>query len=240
MGKPGQLLLNASKGRSPMSTVIDPNLVDINDPRDFEDPTETFNTEIMGHRPENFDPILKAAMNDYAERPFHEKSSSESVELLHYQKELSWAQAREYRWLKLCDYEDVAARLINPIHSSRFITKLRNAGLECFYVGEVYNGLLALYVTPKKPYLDDNGHLTKEPRFATGVQYGYMPAYSVMRFDDHGVPLNERYRGYWTVLLRLILDGYATEKQIKEEFGEPCGPAGERTRSLLHSYRNTQ
>jgi hypothetical protein len=223
-----------------MSAVIDPSQVDINDPRDFEDPTETFNSEVMGHRPERFDPVLKAAMEEYADRPFHEKTSSQNVEMLHYQKELSWAQARDYRWLKMCDYEDIEARLIDPMHSSKFIKKLRNAGLECFYVGEVYNGLLALYVTPKKPYPDDSGRPTREPRFATGVQHGYMPAYSVMRFDSHGVPLNESYRGYWTVLLRLVLDGYATEKQVKAEFGEPRGPAGERTRSLLKSFRDTQ
>jgi hypothetical protein len=222
-----------------MAAIIDPSLINPNDPRDFQDPSDTFNTEVMGHRPENFDPVLKAAMEEYASRPAHDKTSSQNVEMLHYQKELSWAQARDYRWLKLCDYEDIDARLIDPLHSSKFIKKLRHAGLQCFYVGEVYNGLLALYVTPKKPYLDDNGHLTTEPKFATGVQHGFMPAYSVMRFDSHGVPLNEAYRGYWTVLLRLVIDGYATEKQIKAEFGEPRGPAGDRTRKLFYSFRNS-
>lgn len=175
------------------------------------------------------DPVLAAAVEEYAGRPHHTKTSNQVLEEEYRQKEISWSQAREYRWLKMCEYADEAARLIDPLHSTRFILKLREMGLKCWYGGEPVNGLIPLYVQRND---------SSEPKFATAVQAGVMPAYSVMRFDDHGVPTNEKFRGYWTVLLRLIFDGYCTEQGVVAAFGEPRGPAGERTRMLLFNFRN--
>lgn len=189
-------------------------------------PWDSYADEIT---PEIKDPALKAAVDEYATRPYHTRTSTQALEEEHRQKEMSWQLSKEYRWLNQYEYADEAARLIDPLHSAKFISKLRAMGLNCWYYGEPINGLVALYAQ-RRPGLD--------PEFVTAVQYGFMPAYSVMRFDDHGIPTNEKYRGYWTVLLRLVFQGFATEDEVVRAFGQPRGPAGERTRMLLFNFRN--
>jgi len=206
------------------------------------DPTADYAKEVMGLRPEERDPMLLAAMQDLEQATRHRKSSSETEEALCQQKELSFSQTREYRWLQMDDYRDQKSRLIFPQHSSKFLNTLREVApnLQAEYRGGVYRGLLALYVLPRFPALQDDGTYQKIPVFATGVQAGMMPAYSVVRFDHHALPTNEAYRGYWTVLIRLILDGHITEEQAYQGWGRPPGPAGEKTRALLYNFRNTK
>lgn len=61
----------------------------------------------------------------------------------------------------------------------------------------------------------------------------------MMRFDEHGVPLAEKYRGWRTPLLQLILKGVISQKKAEEAFGKPpTTPAFHRYNALLQSYRN--
>ena len=60
-----------------------------------------------------------------------------------------------------------------------------------------------------------------------------------MNFDDHGVPLDEAFRGWRTGLLQLILKSVITEKQAIEIFGRPKATRSfHRYNALLQNFRN--
>ena len=60
-----------------------------------------------------------------------------------------------------------------------------------------------------------------------------------MKFDDHGVPLSERMRGWRTCLLQLILKGFITEATANKVFGAPkVTEQYHRYNALLQSFRN--
>jgi hypothetical protein len=56
--------------------------------------------------------------------------------------------------------------------------------------------------------------------------------------DKRGLPLNEKWRGWRTVVLRLILKGFITEQQADKVFGPATGPAARRYREQLFEFRN--
>lgn len=188
-------------------------------------PWDSYESELC---PKIKDPMLEAAVAEYESRPYHQKSSNQNIEEAHRQKEISWDMSREYRWLKLDEYKDEESRLIDLLHPAAFLRKLTGMGLNCWYAGEPWNGRVALYA--KKGSGEDT--------FVSAVPCSTMPAFSVMRFDSHGIPLDEKYRGYWTVLLRLIIDEFVTEDQTIAAFGIPRGPGGEVTRRMLYNVRN--
>ena len=104
------------------------------------------------------------------------------------------------------------------------------AGVECFYRQHPHADKLTLV------YSDSLG--MKKPEVACWVQNGWMPEYTVMGFDDHGVPLAEKYRGWRTCLLQLILKGLLTIELAHKVFGEANLPCAERYNSILHSWKN--
>ena len=53
----------------------------------------------------------------------------------------------------------------------------------------------------------------------TWLQYPYGPEWSLMRFDEFHVPLNERFRGWRTAMLDLIRVGVLTEDEVYRAFG---------------------
>jgi hypothetical protein len=66
-----------------------------------------------------------------------------------------------------------------------------------------------------------------------------MPELSIMNFDEHGVPLAERMRGWRTCLLQLILKSAITEEKADEIFGSPKTTAAfHRYNSTLQGFRN--
>lgn len=74
----------------------------------------------------------------------------------------------------------------------------------------------------------------------TSLQYPYGPEYSLMRFDEYNVPTNERFRGWRTVLLTLILNDIITEAQADKAFGPAYGPASLFYRQQLFDHRKVQ
>jgi hypothetical protein len=75
------------------------------------------------------------------------------------------------------------------------------------------------------------------PRYVTWIQIPAMIEFSVMRFDAHGLPLAEKYRGWRTVLLELIRQGLLTERDVNRVFGEATGPGARRWLEILQSIR---
>jgi hypothetical protein len=117
------------------------------------------------------------------------------------------------------------------MHASTFINKLRQAGVKCWYGEHPQAQKMTLLVS------NHNG--TQPHEVACWVQTGFMPELSIMRFDDHGVPLDERRRGWRTCLLQLILKGTITERKANEVFGSPkLTEAFGRYNRTLQTFRN--
>ena len=76
------------------------------------------------------------------------------------------------------------------------------------------------------------------PTYVTTVQFGFGPEYSTIREDDHGLPTKERYRGWRTALLHLIMAGYVKEEDANREFGEATGSQSVSYNETLWQWRN--
>lgn len=174
---------------------------------------------------------LEAAVAEYAERCYEsDQASSENKEELHRQKEMSNEMSKEYQWITPEEYADAGARVGAVLTHAEFITKLRSAGLNCWYTQ---------HPQVQKATLLVQHNSTMPPEVACWVQVGQMPELSMMRFDDHGVPLDERRRGWRTPLLQLILKGFLTEETANRIFGRPKEtPQYHRYNSTLQAFRN--
>ncbi len=74
----------------------------------------------------------------------------------------------------------------------------------------------------------------------TTLQWVYGPEYSVMRFDRYNVPTREKFRGWRTALLVLIMSDVLSEDQADEIFGPAIGPASLFYRQQLWEWRNRE
>lgn len=193
-------------------------------------PWETYAAE-MGDR---FDSKLAAAVAEYAEQRYEEhETSNQNKELLHEERELSNELSKQYQWLRPEEYEDLVPRIGTVISHAEFITKLRKAGVACWYVQHPHADKAVLYVNRRGNYDPDGAEI------ACWVQQGQMPELSIMNFDSHGIPTNERRRGWRTCLLQMILKGLISEPKTNEVFGRPKTiQAFHRYNAMLQSFRN--
>lgn len=194
--------------------------------RDDVAPWETYSTE-MDYDPE-MTPELKSAVDEYAQN-YHDSTSNQNAEELAMWQELNANNARDYQWVTPQEYKDHGARMGKIRHSSEIINLLRKAGLKCWYRNHPQSGKITLVV--KRRGLD--------PEVGCWVQSGFCPELSIMSFDQHGVPLAERLRGWRTALLQLILKGMITERAASKFFGRPkVTRQFDRFNSTLQSFRN--
>ena len=186
-------------------------------------PWETYSASLD----EKLDPKLEQEIAEYSKKR-HEKSSTQNEEELARWKEENAALAQQYQFLSPDEYSNISERMGKIRHAISFIKLLKKLGLHCLYRRHPHKDKLTLLVI-------------KHNRSEVGcwVANGYMPEYSIVRFDDKGVPLNEQYRGWRTALLQLILKGYLDEREVNHFFGRAKGPASERYNSTLFSVRNT-
>jgi hypothetical protein len=158
-------------------------------------------------------PELAAEVAEYAAR-HHENApvSSQTQEELCRLAEGNADIAKDYQWLKPEDYADQEARIGRVMDHRQFITKLRDAGVQCFYRQHPH---------PDKAVLYSSQLGMTEPQIVCWVQIGQMPELSMMNFDSHGVPLAERRRGWRTCLLQAILKSVISEDKANKVFGDP-------------------
>jgi hypothetical protein len=180
---------------------------------------------------EQLTPEMEAAIATYAEN-VHDDSSNQTKEELHRWKEGNEEVSKEYQFVAPDEYNNAEERMGRILHSSEFINILRNkVGLKCWYRDHPHADKITLLV--------QKSFGTQEAEIACWVQRGFMPELSIVRFDDHGVPLNESHRGYRTCLLQMLLKGMVTEEQIIKYFGPAkMTPAWERYNATVHSWRN--
>jgi hypothetical protein len=189
-------------------------------------PWETYSAQMT----EQLDPELEAAIAEFASHDPHGYTDSQTKEELCRIQEENDSVAAEYRWLSPEEYKDEKARIGRIMHSSELMTKLTE---EC--------GLTAQYRAHPQPkritLLVDTTNGIKGLEVACWVQFGYMPEFSICNFDDHGVVLQEAYRGWRTVLLQLIIKRMITEETATRVFGEAVGPASRRYLEILQGFR---
>lgn len=187
-------------------------------------PWETYGREL-----EQDDPALLEAIAEYAGRVSDAKPSSEALDALAERKEFNDQTAQEYQFVTPAEYADAGARIGRVMHSSTFINTLRKAGVKCWYRTHPQPGKITLIV--------QRGDLPAE--VGCWAQTGFMPELTIMRFDEHGVPTTEKYRGWRTCLLQLILKSVITEKMADEVFGKPATTeAFHRYNATLQTFRN--
>lgn len=193
-------------------------------------PWETYNEEMDIKMP----PELEAAVMDYANNYHEDSNSQQNQEELCRQKEINEDVGDEYRWCTKEEYADIEDRMGKIIHSSELISKLRDkVGLRCWYRQHPHPDKLTLMCQRA-------GNVLAEPEVGCWVKNGWMPEYTVMGFDNNGVPLAEKYRGWRTALLQLILKGFITEKKAHKVFGLATRKCADRYNSVLYGVRNTR
>jgi hypothetical protein len=174
-------------------------------------------------------PGLRAAV---ANKRHHEKTSQQNIEELFRQKEMSTEMVKQYKFYRQ-DADELGndkLRRGRVMHCLEFLKRLQTIK-PAYLSNTVRKGLIGLAVWMP-------GEFGGEWKYACGVQFGYCHEYSSLHFDQHGLPLNEKWRGWRTVLLRLIHGGFITEQQADEAFGPALGFASRRYREQLYCWRN--
>lgn len=95
-----------------------------------------------------------------------------------------------------------------------FISKLKKLLRGRLIVGDAY-------------FLNEFSLYVEDPKQTetNGVRYiGYIPTgriqeFSSYEYNKYGVPIDECARGYRGILMKLIMLGYLTEREVEEEFG---------------------
>jgi hypothetical protein len=187
-------------------------------------PWESYNLQ------EELSPELEAAVAEYSTHR-HDDSSNQTKECLAEQKELSDEAAKQYQFVTPNEYNDVEARTGRVMHSSEFINLLRKAGVKCWYRDHGQRGKVTLLIKRDG----------QEPEVGCWCQLGFTTELSVMDFDEHGVPLAEKFRGWRTPLLQLILKKVISEDVANKFFGKPkVTDAYARYNRTLQDFRNQE
>lgn len=188
-------------------------------------PWETYDSELDTDSPE-----MLQAMAEYAQNVSDAAPSSQTAEELCRLKENSENAAKEYRWVSPEEYKNAGDRVGRIMHACVFINLLRQAGVKCWYRTHGQAGKITLVVQQ---------HDNIKPEVGCWCMAGFATELSVMRFDEHGIPTTEKYRGWRTCLLQLILKGVISEQKAEEVFGKPpTTPAFARYNRTLRNFRN--
>jgi hypothetical protein len=175
------------------------------------------------------DPALLEAIAEYETWVSDAEASSQTKEEYARVKQASDEAAAEYQWVKPSEYANEPDRVGRVMHSAVFINKLRQAGVKCWYRKHSMPQHITLVVQVGN----------QPPQVGCWVQEGFMTELSMMRFDDHGIPLDEKRRGWRTPLLQLILNGVITQEKSEQVFGvPPVTKAFHRYNATLQRFRN--
>lgn len=173
---------------------------------------------------------MSAAVDAYAQNR-HERSSAQNEEELARWKEENQQIAKQYQFLDPAEYAEFEPRKGRILSYEQFINLLRDkCKLKCFYREMGHDQKLALWAFKKD---------ATEPEVACWVQRPFMIEFEIPHFDDKGVVLDTRYRGWRTCLMNLRLKELLTEETITRVFGRAHGPASERYNSFMQSARQS-
>lgn len=185
--------------------------------------------------------------------PHETRASSRTQENLQKLQEENTAAVASLRWGRQAElsesHEDERRGRI--LHASEYVKLLWKCGIVCVLTRCDTRGLRslkgewhtrerrALYEKTMAGLVINSSRALPlaAPRYAGWVQIPAMYEYSVMRFDAHGLPTTEKFRGWRTVNLKLIQEGFLTERESNRVFGEATGPAARRWQEILQGFR---
>lgn len=183
-------------------------------------------------------PKLAAALERQKERVL-DKSPQQNVEAMLLEFEKNYRMRKQFRWKGQERWQGAAneaMRVVNLMTPAKFIVKLQAAGVHASITPNV-DARLSLNNYTKLGLIGVGAKIDRKLQTATVLQYPIGPEFSVMRFDQYNVPTKEKFRGWRTALLCLILKGVVTKSEAVRAFG-PCeGQAGEFYREQLKAYR---
>lgn len=181
-------------------------------------------------------PAMKLAVENYSKQ-HHRETSRQNIEEVMRQKELSTEMVKEYRFYRQEELVDGPEKVGHIMSCFEFADKI-NTVIPCYLSANIRKGLTGLAVYKPKEYIENGQTKVQEWQYVCGVQVGFMHEFSSMNFDSHNLPLNERWRGWRTVTLRLIQMGFITEQQEIDLFGPARGQAARRHLEQLYCFRN--
>jgi hypothetical protein len=169
------------------------------------DPTGPYHKDDTDQMTAPVDTNVEREMEAFEHRVM-EVSPEQTVEAALREYEKNYRKAAEQRWEgqdRWQGKENEEMRMVNIIHANTFMRKLRDGG-----------------ISQKRVWMNDWSRLKRiginarvlnkereiwEDKTITTHQYPYAPEWSLMRFDRYDVPTNERFRGWRTTLLALII-----------------------------------
>jgi hypothetical protein len=179
--------------------------------------------------PDEADQRSLAEIEAFARSDRYVHPTQETTERFQQMREMNTDAVREYRWEKQDELARESERIGRIVTENNFLSQLQRVAT-AKYNDWATRGMRGLSV-----WKDDRW------QYVCAVQCGYMPEYSVMTFDEHGLPLAEKYRGWRTVLLRLVTQGFVSEERVHQVFGAPpSNAASRRYREHLWRYRNRE
>lgn len=155
--------------------------------------------------------------------------------------ELNEYSVQKFQFAMQEELLDEKARLVNILHFTGFLQRLQTIpGLHGYYGWSGQGKELGLFVHMRgQERRLFRGDLPLGVQYICFVQAPYMPEWSVIRLDEYHLPVNEKYRGWRTVLMRLIAAGAITEQEAHAVFGNPPETAvSRRYRAQLWNLRN--
>jgi hypothetical protein len=172
------------------------------------------------------------------------RSSNQNIEEALRQYELSYNHegTRRQRWAgqkRWMGKENEEMRLVRIMHPYKFLERLRRAGVDA-RPEEHKHARIWLNPWSKVGRIGVNARIFGEVRTMTTLQYPYGPEYTIMAFNQYDVPTEERYRGWRTALLVLIVAEVITEEEALKAFGPAIGPASEFYHEQLHINRRVK
>lgn len=212
-------------------------------------------TELLEQHPRVQDALRKL------ETEVRHKTSNEYLEKAQALHELNAMQSKDLHWEgqeRWQGADNEAMRTVNPMTPIQFIEKLQAAGISAAVEPKIVpeshydeNHILRIYdcessdstICLGKAVWRDmvavrawvNGEFIRVDK----LQVPLGPEFTVMRFDEYNVPTEEKYHGWRTAVLALIIRGVITEKQADAAFGKVVeNAASSFYRQQLFEWRN--
>jgi hypothetical protein len=205
--------------------------------REMNKPATTYDQEL--DNPVIHDPAMAADLERMSKEYLTPTNQNVEEMLLQFETNYCDERTRQQRWPgqeRWMGKDAEAMRLVKILHPYEFLRRLRSAGVDA-RAEEHRNARIWLNDWSRVGRIGVNARIAGEVKTVSSLQYPYGPEYSLMRFNHYDVPTEERYRGWRTVLLALIVTGVVTEKEAEEAFGPAVGPASEFYREQLQVSR---
>jgi hypothetical protein len=170
------------------------------------------------------------------EPDFDLPSATQDLETLQMQFEQNVAMKKKERWAgqeRWQGRENEEARLVNYLHPNAFMRRLQRAGVDA----------RVEYNEHARLWLNNNSRLgrlgvTAWFRNEETERLSVRTISTLQDGDRYDVPTAERYRGWRTTLLHLIIANVITEEEADRAFGKPAtGEVSEHYREVLQNNR---